>query len=362
MEATEELAPAADGGPPLQLAWGLGLRPAVQNCVLALDDTTVLYPQGRTLARLNVETNAMTFLSGGERGGLPVAVALAPSRKMVAVCEQRKGDGHPVIGLYDLAKTRRLRTLTYAANGSRFVSAAFSGDGKQLAAVSEAPDFHIVLWAVDKGRVEAMAKQPGLHTRVSFCPRDPQRTTALVCSGPRSLKLWTLVEDSRLKDTPIYVGKRSSEQPEYTDHCWWPVSGKASAAAKAAAKTSSSAAAATPIQPATKADVQFSDAPMLCAVTASGTVLLFLDGQPDAHYELKQSLTLFAAHGDQTRPAPSAIRCLACTRGFLVSAEKGLLALFERNATDGLFYQTRSFTCALPKAGVHSSTVRNIHI
>jgi WD40 repeat protein len=374
-------ADAATGDKPrLKLAWGLGLRPDVVNCVVSLDDATVLYPQGRALAVHNLETNEMSFVSGGADAGIPIAVALAPSRKYVAVCEEEIGDEPPGIGYYDLQTSRRLRTLTCAAAGSsRFVCAAFSADGKHLAAASAAPGFLLVLWSLDKGRVVASVKQPGLHTRVSFMPGENKHTT-LCASGPRSLRLWSLVSETQLKETVVTVGKRGGDQPDYNDHCWIRAATRAGgvrggagaggvACAAAVGSGSTVTAMATALGLGQGLNVQMeavsSDAaggssgdaspPTLCVVTQSGAVHFLSGGS-----ELQQSVTLSRAEGDgnhssylpsdeKSRQPPSALRVSVCTRGVLVSGAGGLFALLELRA-DGAYAQTRAFTCSPPRA------------
>ena len=68
-----------------RLVHGFGLRTGVQDNVLCVDETTAIFPVGRALAQLNIETRVMSFVSEGERADLVLALALAPSRRFARV-------------------------------------------------------------------------------------------------------------------------------------------------------------------------------------------------------------------------------------------------------------------------------------
>jgi|TARA_B110001469_G_C9369725_1_gene192840 hypothetical protein len=68
-----------------RLAHGFGLRTGVQDNVLCVDETTAIFPVGRVLAQLNIETQVMSFVSEGDRADLVLALALAPSRRFARV-------------------------------------------------------------------------------------------------------------------------------------------------------------------------------------------------------------------------------------------------------------------------------------
>ena len=68
-----------------RLVHGFGLRTGVQDNVLCVDEMTAIFPVGRALAQLNIETRVMSFVSEGERADLVLALALAPSRRYARV-------------------------------------------------------------------------------------------------------------------------------------------------------------------------------------------------------------------------------------------------------------------------------------
>ena len=53
--------------------------------MLCVDETTAIFPVGRVLAQLNIETQVMSFVSEGDRADLVLALALAPSRRFARV-------------------------------------------------------------------------------------------------------------------------------------------------------------------------------------------------------------------------------------------------------------------------------------
>jgi WD40 repeat protein len=202
-------------------AHAFGLQNDVQNNVIAVDDSTVIYPVGRAIALFNTDTRKMAFVREGmhERSDV-VALTLSPSKKYLAVCERAE---HAQVSIYHVASLRRTKTLPSGTpldvQSDKFVTAAFSSDSKMLAAVTG--DLTIVLWLWDKGRLLAMQKNPvgttcGI-TRISFNPAD---TNTLATTGPKFFKQWRYA-DGGLKVWNVNLHK-GREHQGYTDHCWLP--------------------------------------------------------------------------------------------------------------------------------------------
>ena len=109
--------------------------------MLCTDEVGVLLPVGRMISLFSWESRAMSFVSEGERGDLALALALAPSKKHVAVCERGE---HAQVSLYHVASQRRQKTLSCSDVASRdYVSAAFSPDSKRLLQVGTTPNKNI---------------------------------------------------------------------------------------------------------------------------------------------------------------------------------------------------------------------------
>ena len=83
-----------------RLVHGFGLRAGVQDNVLCVDETTAIFPVGRALAKLNIETQVMSFVSEGERAAdLVLALALAPSQRCVHAFLLTRGKPRATAGL-----------------------------------------------------------------------------------------------------------------------------------------------------------------------------------------------------------------------------------------------------------------------
>ena len=70
----------------LALFHGYGVQSGVQDSILCVDEFTVVYPLSRSVVLHNTETRAMAFMNEGEKTQL-LALALAPSKKYLALCE-----------------------------------------------------------------------------------------------------------------------------------------------------------------------------------------------------------------------------------------------------------------------------------
>ena len=92
-----------------RLTHAFGVNANVQDAVICTDEVGVLLPVGRMISLFSWESRAMSFVSEGERGDLALALALAPSKKHVAVCERGE---HAQVSLYHVASQRRQKTLS----------------------------------------------------------------------------------------------------------------------------------------------------------------------------------------------------------------------------------------------------------
>ena len=138
-----------------RLTHAFGVNANVQDAVICTDEVGVLLPVGRMISLFSWESRAMSFVSEGERGDLALALSLAPTKKHVALSERGE---HAQVSLYHVAPQRRRRRSRARTSRRDYVSAAFSPDSKLLAALSGAPDYTLVLWLWDKGKVLATVK------------------------------------------------------------------------------------------------------------------------------------------------------------------------------------------------------------
>ncbi len=212
------------------------------------------------------------------------------------MCE--RGEQSAQVSIFHVQSQRRHKTLTCPEVQSReFVTAAFSADGKLLAALGGAPDHALVVWLWDKGKVLGINKLMQPVTRVSFNPSD---SSTLGSSGAKFLKLWRNA-DGQLKGWNLgdHRGKAQTQQT-YLDHCWLPDE-------------------------------------KLVACTDTGDVCIF------EHGEFKNALPATAgASGGTGKP----LHCVcAFNRGFVVGGAGGVLSVFERGDDKEGFMLTHTFSC-----------------
>jgi WD40 repeat protein len=287
-----------------------GLQNHVQNNILAVDETTVIYPVGRAIVLYNLDSRKMAFIREGtfDKGDV-ASMALSPSRKYLAVCE--KGEVAQV-AIYHVASQKKTKVLPSASAPldtpvDHFVTAAFSADSKMLAAVTS--DFSIALWLWDKGRLLAPigktmmppATGGGLAPSISRISFNPVDTNTLVATGPKFLRLWRFAEGA-LKPWNVHMPK-ARDHAVYTDHVW------------------------------------LAGADRCAACTSGGDIYVFERG------EFKVVLTAAREAG------ASKLTCLATfARGFLAAGANGLLCVFEGPKDDASapYVLTHTFHCASP--------------
>jgi hypothetical protein len=95
---------------------------------------------------------------------------------------------------------------------------AFSADGKNLLALTGAPDYTLVCWAWERGKATSLLKVSGdlreAIYKCSFNPVDP--TIAAVCGN--GVFTFFRVTDSMFKPMPYLLAPREPEN--YLCHCW----------------------------------------------------------------------------------------------------------------------------------------------
>jgi len=209
---------------PLQLRHIFGLRSDVSNPFHFLSDHRVLFTAGHHLVCHNIEDKTQHFIQGQNHGStLPAngitAIDVFVPKKLIAIAE--KTEKCATIQIFELSadKKRRRKVITCTDIQSReIVSLKFSHDSKFLMAIGGAPDWCIINYQREKGRIVQMIKNQTISTMPfysgSYCPSD---TNLMVCTGHKVLKFYK-TEQSELKAIAISLGKR--EPQDYTAHSW----------------------------------------------------------------------------------------------------------------------------------------------
>ena len=171
-----------------------GVRSGVHGGVYFSEDQTLLYPAGSGVARVQVTTTKQDVVALTSKGTHITALVLNENRNLIAFTEY--GD-RPLLVVYDLEKMKRLKILRCAEFKSHdVVSLAFSHDSKYLLAQGGAPDYQLVYFFWEKGKVVTTARTVnqslgGSVNSVSFHPKDRD----IVCIvGKGIFKMCKLIE------------------------------------------------------------------------------------------------------------------------------------------------------------------------
>nr|CAD7457121.1 unnamed protein product [Timema tahoe] len=136
--------------------------------------------------------------------------------KMAAVSE--RGD-RPSISIYDLGTLKRKRVLNLPSDMTalEFVSLSFTHDGKCVAAVAGEPDWMLMFYNWEKGKIDSMTKannlnNPGPVVQVACNPSD---STVVCVVGPGLFRLLAL-SDTVWRQ----YGYQKAEMLPITCVCW----------------------------------------------------------------------------------------------------------------------------------------------
>ncbi|KAK4327979.1 hypothetical protein Pmani_001593 [Petrolisthes manimaculis] len=185
------------GGGVIEAEYLWGVRGEVGGCVVHVDQNTVVYPAGAFLVLHNTTSHQQQFVSIAEEA-MPTALAISPKRQYLCVC---RGGESPAVSVWDVEGRKRLRFLSCGEMTSdHYVSAAFTQDEKMVAAQGGAPDWTLVLFLWEKGKVFSVLRlsdTPGLGP-VASLTCHPEDNGVLSVVGERVLKLFRL-NDKLLK-------------------------------------------------------------------------------------------------------------------------------------------------------------------
>ena len=146
-------------------------------------------------------------------------MTVSPNRRVIAVAERI--NDRPSITIYDLHSGKRRKILqSDLIKSSEVVSITFSSDSKYLLAQGGAPDYILIYWSWEKGKVMANVEvKPSIgalaHVTVNQVSFNPQDNTQICASGYGLFKMFRYAE-SGLRST---LSLRQ-EQLNFTCHCW----------------------------------------------------------------------------------------------------------------------------------------------
>ena len=198
-----------------------GLKGDAKSNIWYADENTVVYPCGAYTVLYNCETKEQRFVLSAESPNFVSegisALGLTPSKRFVAIAER---GARPLVHMYDLAKSapRAKKPLSFPELGSReIVSLAFSADSKFCLTQGGAPEWTLVSWQWEKGKVVASAKVSNasgapIH-QADFCPAD----SSIVCISGNGIFKFLKITDGQLK--PVQAAAKRDPM-NYLCHAW----------------------------------------------------------------------------------------------------------------------------------------------
>lgn len=134
----------------IQRRHAFGVSGAVADGLCWLDEGTLMYPVGKSIALHTVATNNQRFLDGSYQSKSITALAVSANKKFVAIAES--GDLAQV-QIIDTVTRKRRKVLSAADLGSdRFVSLSFSADGRHLVTQGGAPSWNLLYWNWERSK------------------------------------------------------------------------------------------------------------------------------------------------------------------------------------------------------------------
>lgn len=127
-----------------------GISPIASGCVHWLDEGTLIYPVGKTLALHNIASNNQRFIEASFQSTSISAVSISANHKFVAIAES---GASPQVQIIDTLTRKRRKTLSVAdLQSDRFVSVAFSADGRHLVTQGGAPGWNMYYWNWERSK------------------------------------------------------------------------------------------------------------------------------------------------------------------------------------------------------------------
>ena len=129
-----------------------GLNGNVNNNVIFINETVVIYPAANSVIIFNSETKIQKFIPLSDESDSISALAITPNKKILAVAE-RSNKG-PSISLWDFQRMHKRKVFSIPENTcEEFTNLAFSPDNKMLLAQGGAPEWNMTIWMWEKSKI-----------------------------------------------------------------------------------------------------------------------------------------------------------------------------------------------------------------
>lgn len=146
----------------------------MRNNVFFLNDNTVLYPVGHQLVQYNFEKKTQKIIPVNLDGDVIGCIAISFVDNSIAIASKTpdlpsakaKLSSSPAIYIIDLNSFKRKKVIkiTESSNikvdlvNQEFLSVSFTTDGKYIMAQGCAPDWMLLIWTLEKGKLISSGK------------------------------------------------------------------------------------------------------------------------------------------------------------------------------------------------------------
>ncbi|CCW70469.1 unnamed protein product [Phytomonas sp. Hart1] len=231
-----------------------GARSDPHDALCWVDEGTLMYPVGKTVALHQLSTNNQRFIDASYCNVLGItSLAISENKKFVAIAE---GGENPQVQVIDTMtrKRRKLLSISPSELGSdRFIAMAFSTDGRHLVTQGGGPSWNLYYWNWERSKPlatislsfmanstkmthkhkgkgglgltgdsksggpasKSSSPSPPLVTHVSICPND---AVTIAVSGMNFICLYRYT-DGFLQLQPS-SGVPSESEKIFVTHCW----------------------------------------------------------------------------------------------------------------------------------------------
>ncbi|XP_039276040.1 cilia- and flagella-associated protein 57 [Nilaparvata lugens] len=143
--------------PQLQPHLFLGLNNTIKGNATFITDDDILYPAGGVLVIHNYLSRTQRYIKLPRHLNTISMLVVSPNKNVVAVVQE--GD-KPSILLYDLQTLKRKKVLNipYETTVRKFASVAFTSDNKYVVAITASPDWMMLFFLWEKGKIETSTK------------------------------------------------------------------------------------------------------------------------------------------------------------------------------------------------------------
>ncbi|GMH81547.1 hypothetical protein TrVE_jg1075 [Triparma verrucosa] len=289
----------------LEFVHGFGVHGPIRDNVVFVNaekenaqvKEALLFPVGQLLCLFWADDNEMSFFQGSAPNVRAIlSLSLAPSKKMVAVCEQCGPNDGAQCSVYFMRTKKRVKTVIYPkqSKDGNFTACCFTGDSQALITIAGSD---MIIWDWMSQKVKHTISLGATNvSRVSCPPTSISGQIQITTSGKQHLRIWSVSGDAAVKPVPIF-----KEHEHFVDHCWLNTDGGIQRMAAVTEGTSAE-----------------------MGGQRIGTVLLFQSIDEPPYLEYRRTMTVLL------RGSTRIETIAASSRGFILGGNNGFFSVYEK--------------------------------